>query len=127
MIIFDSNAVLRYILQDNLEMADLAEKQILENDCFIPTEVIAEMVYVLSKVYKIPRQDIRAAITGVLNISSISTTHYDVSTNGLECFAETNLDFVDCLMAGYNNGGYEVFTFDKDLKKYLSKLSWNNG
>ena len=119
MIIFDSNAVLRYILQDNLEMADAVEQRIAESDCHIPTEVIAEIVYVLSKVYKVPRDDIKTAIVGVLNIPSISTTHFDVSARALVAFADTKLDFVDCLMAGYQLNGYDVFTFDKDLKKFI--------
>lgn len=54
MIVFDTNAILRYILQDNIEMADIVEAQIMKHSCFLSTEVIAEMVYVLSKVYKTP-------------------------------------------------------------------------
>jgi len=121
MTIFDSNAVLRYILQDNDKMAAATEMQINDNDCFIPTEVVAEMVYVLSKVYKIPRSEVSSAILGILSIESISTTNFEMLLRGLEAYASTKLDFVDCLMVGYQESGYEVFTFDNDLQKYLKQ------
>ena len=119
MIIFDSNAVLRYILLDNEEMALATELQINGNSCLLPIEVIAEIVYVLSKVYTVPRPEVSAAILGVLSIENISTTNFEVVFKGLQTYASTTLDFVDCLMAGYQEAGYEIFTFDKDLRKHL--------
>lgn len=58
--VFDTNAVLRYILQDDEKMADVVEDHLKQGDSFIPTEVIAEVVYVLSGVYQVPRQEITA-------------------------------------------------------------------
>ena len=121
MVVFDTNAVLRYILQDNDEMANAVDEKIQHESCFVPIEVVAEMTFVLSKVYKIPRQDIQAAISGLLALSGISTTSCSVVLRGLEAYASTNLDFVDSLMAGYQDEGYEIFTFDKALKKYLQQ------
>ena len=121
MIVFDSNAILRYILQDNEEMASLVEKQIQETECFIPMEVMAEMVYVLSKVYKIPRESVELALAGVLELENISTTNCEVVLVGLKSFANTKLDFVDCLMSGYQTEGHEIYTFDKELRKYLQR------
>jgi hypothetical protein len=44
MVIFDTNAILRYILQDNEPMA-LAVTETLDNNvCFIPVEVVAKIV-----------------------------------------------------------------------------------
>jgi len=121
MTVFDSNAILRYILQDNEEMADSVEERINQKDCFVPTEVIAEMVYVLSKVYDTPRPTISSAVLRVLDMEGIQTADYDVAAKALETYAATALDFVDCLMAGYQNAGHTVFTFDKALRKYLAK------
>ena len=121
MTVFDSNAILRYILQDNEEMADTVEARIGEDDCCIPTEVIAEMVYVLSKVYHIPRQEISSAILGVLDIVNIQIPNREVVIKGLDCYSTTSLDFVDCLMVGYQYNGCEVFTFDEKLQKRLDR------
>ena len=39
---------------------------------------------------------------------------------GIETYAENNLDFVDCILYAYKcTKGYDVFTFDKKLKKLL--------
>ena len=119
MVVFDTNAILRYILQDNEEMAGAVEKQIQQHNCFIPTEVIAEMVYILSKVYSVDKSDIVTAIKGVLSVENVITPDYETVEKGLEAYLATNLDFVDCLMVGYQCNGYTVFTFDKKLKKYL--------
>ena len=40
---------------------------------------------------------------------------------GLKSFANTKLDFVDCLMSGYQTEGHEIYTFDKELRKYLQR------
>ena len=53
MVLFDTNVILRYILQDNPEMAENVEQQLSNSICLIPVEVVAEVVCVLSKVYKI--------------------------------------------------------------------------
>jgi len=119
MTVFDSNTVLRYILQDNEEMADTVETKITREDCFIPFEVISEMVFVLSKVYQIPRRDISEVIIDILKLETVQTVNYAVAEKGLTAYAGTKLDFVDCLMIGYQCNGYPVFTFDKDLKKHL--------
>lgn len=40
---------------------------------------------------------------------------------GLILFAETTLDFVDCLLIAYNKCyGYEVLTFDKKMIRQLA-------
>ena len=119
MVIFDTNALLRYILQDNMDMADKVEEQINKSRCFIPTEVIAEMVYVLSKVYAIPKPDITEAIIGVLSIDNVTTANNDIIVKGFEAYVSTSLDFVDCLLAGYQDEGHTIFTFDKKLWNYL--------
>jgi predicted nucleic-acid-binding protein len=119
MTVFDANAVLRFILQDNTEMALLVKEQIENNLCTVPTEVAAEVVYVLHKVYKVPRKEIATALSEFLQLDSISTMAAAVLDVGLAMFAETKLDFVDCLMIGYKKAGYAVFTFDKDLLKAL--------
>ena len=49
--IIDANIILRWLLQDNYELAEKAKSFIDNNDCFAPTEVIAEVVFVLVKVY----------------------------------------------------------------------------
>jgi len=56
MVLIDANIILRYLLRDIEEQYIVACK-IIDNGCCTTTEVIAEVVYVLLKVYKVQRTD----------------------------------------------------------------------
>lgn len=60
MIIVDTNVILRYLLQDNEELSSKAIEIIDNNEIFIPTEVIVEVSYVLKKVYKVEKFEIKS-------------------------------------------------------------------
>jgi predicted nucleic-acid-binding protein len=120
MVIFDTNAILRYVLQDNASMADAVEKELALNSCLLPMEVIAEMVYVLSKVYKIDRATIAETIEGLMKINHVWILYPEVVSCAIWKYASTKLDFIDCLLVGYaKTENYTVYTFDKELKKQL--------
>jgi len=122
MVIFDTNVILRYILQDDQAMAEQVEAQLISNICFIPVEVIAEIVYVLSKVYNVEKKVIAQVVTDITNTDNITVAQTNVVRHALCVYAATALDFVDCLLVGYaKEEQYTVFTFDKKLQKYLKK------
>ena len=62
MLFVDANAILRYLLYDNTDMADKVCKLIEKNKIFIRYEVLAEVVYVLNKVYSMPRAEIAGCV-----------------------------------------------------------------
>ena len=103
-------------------MAGEVEECLKKGDVFIPTEVIAEAVYVLRGVYKVPREEIAAVILSFLTTMNLTVTNDAVLRKSLETYAETLLDFVDCLMVGYSLAGFKILTFDKKLKKNIDKL-----
>jgi len=47
MIRVDTNYVIRYLVDDNIEMADIAENILTTKNVFISNEILAEVVYVL--------------------------------------------------------------------------------
>lgn len=57
--IVDANIILRYLLNDTEELAEKAADIIENNKVLVPNEVIAEIVYVLEKVYKVKNDEIR--------------------------------------------------------------------
>ena len=120
MVLLDTNAILRYMLQDDQEMADSVEQQLLSNACYIPVEVVAEFVYVLLKVYGVERNVIAQAVTRIADANNVRLAQSSVVRHALNVFASSTLDFVDCLLVGYaKEKQYSVFTFDKKLQKYL--------
>ncbi len=53
-----SHYIVRYLINDNIEMADIAEEILTSKNVFISNEILAEVVYVLFGVYKISKIDI---------------------------------------------------------------------
>ncbi len=53
--IADANIVLRYLLNDKEGLVEKATDILEKKEVFIPNEVIAEVVYVLEKVYNVRR------------------------------------------------------------------------
>jgi len=120
LVILDTNAILRFVLADHPDMARQTQACIQENAVLIPIEVIAEMVYVLSGVYKVTRDEIKSLVSRLLQTRHIHTPNDMLILRAMEFYAETDLDFVDCLMLGYRKVcGYDVLTFDKKLQACL--------
>ena len=120
MVVLDANAVLYFLLQDDANKAAYVRDAMEQETCLIPIEVLAEVVYVLVKTYKIERTLIQEKLLGVLWNENVETPSQAVVETALRYFGETKLDFVDCLMVGYAAvEGHRIFTFDKELKKYL--------
>ena len=116
MVMLDANVILRYLLNDNEEMASEAEKAIKSQTALITIEVIAEVVYVLKRVYAIDKAEIKESVLGFLSETEVEER--EVLVLGLEIYAEQNLDFVDCILYAYRCvKKYDILTFDKKLKK----------
>lgn len=117
--ILDTNFVLRYLLEDVPDMFEIACNNIKQGDCSVYPEVIAETVYVLKSVYKVERKEISNAIISFLD--EVECEKKEAVVKGLLLFAETTLDFVDCLLIAYNRCyRYEILTFDKKMLKKLT-------
>ena len=115
--LIDANVILRFILNDNAEMAKRAT-DVIVSGAYTKPEVVAEVVYVLKSVYSIPKDKIRSIIHGLSDIIWIENS--DCVIHAIDLFANTSLDFVDCLLVSYHLlNGETVFTFDKKLNKHL--------
>lgn len=121
MIIIDANVILRYILNDDEILSEKAARVIGMENVTTTIEVIAEVVYVLQKVYLTPRAVIDEAITVFL--SEIVMKEKEVVLCAVHTFSEKNLDFVDCILYAYKKViGYEIETFDRKLNKLLKAV-----
>ena len=121
--ILDANAVLRFLLGDNVEQKNIVLSELECNKCLVTLEVIAEVVYVLNKVYSAKRSEIEDYIKRLDAIDENIIAHKKVVLCALDIFAKTSFDFVDCLLVGYQQiERYEIFTFDKKLKKHLNSI-----
>ena len=119
MVLFDTNMILRYLLNDNQEMADKAEQYLNTGAVCVTVEVMAEVVYVLNGVYSMKRDKIADTIKDFLSL--VACQEMDVLKVALDTYGERNLDFIDCVLYGYHAvKGIPVATFDKKLLKLLA-------
>ena len=120
--IVDANIILRYLLADIPEPF-IRSKEILEGDTVhLPFEVLAEIVYVLEKVFSVPRKEISGSITRLLKYPNISTYDAEVGELAMKTYADSNLDFIDALLYAYHKlRGNEIVTFDSQLSRYIQK------
>jgi predicted nucleic acid-binding protein len=116
--ILDANSILRYILYDNPEQAIITRNMMAKYEVRILHEVMAEVIYVMNKFYKIPREKVSASAGQFLKNAICTDT---VLINAVENFGIVNLSFVDCILLEYSKQ-YEVFTFDEKLIKSIRML-----
>ena len=122
MVMLDANMILRYLLNDNAEMAEKAEKYINDKNAVVTIEVIAEVIYVLKGVYDLDRDETVSTIKKLLPL--VSCQENGVVSLALDTYGERNLDFIDCVLFAYNRvKGFEIATFDKKLLKLLGEQS----
>lgn len=118
MVLIDANVILRYLLCDHEEMAKKA-RQVIMGGAYTTTEVLAEVVYVLAGVYHAERDTIRAWLTDFMD--EIMMDNKSAILVALHVYAETRLDFVDCVLIGYHRVfGKQIYTFDKKLNRMLT-------
>lgn len=118
MTLIDTNVILRYLLNDIPDQADKAES-VIKTGAFTLPEIVAEVVYVLVKLYKIPRDSINKIILPLFD--EIEIQNKEVILKAVDLFSETSLDFVDCILVARNKILNEhIFSFDKKLNNKLN-------
>lgn len=121
--VVDTNVILRYLLRDVEELYAKAEKIITETMngktmIFIPQSVIAEVVFVLQKVYKVPRDEIASVLEFFIQLRNCKIQDGEIIKRAISIYKETNLSFVDALLCAFKaEKGYSLETFDEALLK----------
>jgi predicted nucleic-acid-binding protein len=124
-VILDANAVIHFLLAYDMSKFKVVVKTLNTQQCNVPIEVIAETVYILDDKYQLDRQTIAAKLKDFIIIQDNLVTETNAVTFGLNLFASSKFDFVDCLLTGYAKvNGYPVLTFDTDLKKELAEQDY---
>ena len=118
--IVDTNLLLRYFLRDDPQKADSVERLFKRErkKLFIPDLIIAEVVWVLSSVYKQKREQIALTVEGLLSLKDIKISHELISKT-LENYRHTNLKWVDSYIAALVQIGDAegVYSYDRDFNK----------
>lgn len=119
----DTNAILRYLLQDDTGFYKIADElfemvRVGDEEAVILESVLVECVYVLTKFYKAPKEDVSAKLTGLLHYKGVVNDDKEELIEALTVFIENNIDIVDCILGvKAKSRNWSLFSFDERLKK----------
>lgn len=120
MIGFDTNVLVRYIVQDDPVQADAATR-LIESRCtaqtpgFVSALVLMELVWVLTTAYRYKKPTVVAVIAQILRTAEFTVEDRDAVWAALRTFEARTAEFADCLIAARNHahGCAETYTFDR--------------
>lgn len=121
----DTNIIVRYLVKDDTALytkaKDFFDK--VKNGhakAIILESVIAECVYVLTKIYKVPKDKVAESLSDILHYKGIANDDRKELIRALTFFSEQGLDIVDCILCAKSVGsGDHLFTFDAELNKLV--------
>ena len=83
--------------------------------------MIAEVVFVLQKVYKVSKQEISQVLIDFIGFKNIINDEKTILVEALKIYSEKNLDFIDAILCAKSKQ-FTVKTFDKKLNNCLKNV-----
>jgi predicted nucleic-acid-binding protein len=115
MIAFDTNILVRLIVDDHPRQADVAENLLKTHRALIPHTVLLETEWVLRFTYKFPRDRIAAFFQLLLQTENVAIEGALSVRRALDWYAQ-GADFADALHLAAC-GAAVMHTFDRDFCK----------
>lgn len=122
-VLIDTNIIVRLTVRDH-EAHYLIAKELFEKienrevEVELLDIIIGEVIYVLHKIYDYSKDEIVMTLKKILNYAYVVVDNKVLMHEALEIFRSKNIDFADAMLCAKKNlEGYEVMSFDKDLKK----------
>lgn len=119
----DTNTIIRYLVADSPALYAKA-KDFFDKvkhgsvKAVILESVIAECIYVLTKIYKVPRDRAAGSLIDLMHYKGIANDDRQEIIHALTLFSENSIDIVDCILCAKAVAGEgHLFTFDADLQK----------
>ena len=123
MISLDTNVLIRYLVRDNADEADealrLLDTLTSDNSGLICREVAIEMVWVLHRTYRLPRDQIASIVEELARSAEITVEDREDVIVAADGFRRGLADFADLMIlaAARRNGASPVFTFDRRFSR----------
>ena len=125
----NTNIIVRYLVGDDPALSAKAKEffdKVKNSDvkAVILESVVAECIYVLTKIYLAPRERAAGSLIDMLRYKGIANDDQQELIRALTLFSEQGLDIVDCILfAKAEAVGGHLFAFDGDLKKLATRIS----
>jgi len=118
--VVDTNLLLRYLTRDDPQKAEKVEKIFRDKRRrpVIPDIVMAEVVWVLSSVYSLTKEEVIEKVESMLGLGGF-IENTEVIGKTLVLFKKFNIDWIDCYEAALVQAGkYSgIYSFDRDFDK----------
>lgn len=120
--LIDTNIVIRFLTKDHKELNEKSAeifKKIEKGEirAKITESVLAEIVYVIMKIYGKDRTFTANTIKKILDLKGIVNRDKNQLKKALNIFANQKIDIVDSLLLSRANQCLGVLSFDKDLNR----------
>ncbi len=119
----DTNTIVRYLVKDDIVFYTKAKgffdkvKNGSEKIVILES-VIAECIYVLTKIYRVPKDKASNSLIDILHYKGIANDDRKELIRALTIFSERGIDIVDCILCAKAAGsGDNLFSFDEKLNK----------
>src|SRR5207247_1996914 len=122
--VLDANVLLRFFLQDDPKQSLAAtaffkKADQEEIDLFLQDATVAEVIFVLSRVFKRSRVQIANAFLDFIQNSFVTVQNPTVLTDALLRYRAHSVDFPDALVVALAASmKVPAVSFDKDLEKF---------
>ena len=118
--LLDTNVLVRYIVQDDPEQAEAAER-LIESRCtaqspgYVGVLVLVELAWVLTAAYRYERRVVASVLRQVLRAAEFLVEDRETAWSALREFEAGGADFADCLVGHRNRarGCDRTYTFDR--------------
>lgn len=123
MIAFDTNALVRMLIEDNVSQARAVQKTVLfaEEKSFqilILSEVIIETVWVLETAYQCTRDEVSQFLERLISTTTFKVPDSSIVRKAIQHYKKKG-DFADLIIVGQarKQQAQKFFSFDKKLQK----------
>jgi predicted nucleic-acid-binding protein len=128
----DPNIVLRFLIDEHtIQHRECVRCFVAITDGLIrpytSNIVIAEIHYVLIKLYKQPKASVVESIETLLKVRNISIIEKSDTPQAIAWYKVLNLKFGDCLIATQVPKGVTLLTYDRDFEKIPSLVAKTPG
>ena len=123
MIALDTNVLVRFLTQDDDAQfqvaADLIEGCTRDLPGYVCREVMIELVWVLERAYKYPREDIADALLRIVTASQLSVEKAQDIASIVNLYRDEGYDFADLMIrqAAQRTESRTLKTFDQKLAR----------
>lgn len=119
----DTNIFIRIFVQDNPEQTKIAQKYLEQArekliKISVLSEIITEIEYVLTKVYKIEKKEVVDKLLLIVEATYLKVERRKEWVSAINIYSKYNVDLIDAFLYVLGNKKkYNILSFDKDFKK----------